>query len=232
MKRLCIIVLAVIGVAVTAEAQTVSFGPRVGVNFATLRVVDAEDEYRKHFNDALDYTTGAQFGAVVNFEVSEILSVQPEILYSQRGYQANPVFHENSSNGSASVNSRMNFLEVPVLAKFSFGVESIKGFVTAGPSVSYFMNGKMKYAFDGKEEEEDYEFNDYVNGIKANRLDIGANVGAGMAFALGTGALNLDVRYGLGLSDISKYEANRPSDKPKSVHRMFGVSVAYLFRGK
>lgn len=232
MKKLCMIVLAAIGVAATAEAQTVSFGPRVGVNFATLRAVDAENEYRKHFNEALEYTTGAQFGAVVNFEVSDILSVQPEILYSQRGYKANPAFYENSSNGSASVNSRMNFLEVPVLAKLSFGGESIKGFVTAGPSASYFMNGKMKYTFDGKEEEEDYEFNDYVGGTKANRLDVSANVGAGIAFALGAGALNLDVRYGLGLSDISKYEDDRPSDKPKAVHRMFGVSIAYLFRGK
>lgn len=59
---------------------------------------------------------------------------------------------------------------------------------------------------------------------------MGANVGVGVAYLLGSGALHLDVRYGLGLSDIVKYEDKRPSDGFKTGHRTFSVSVAYLFK--
>lgn len=233
MKKFYLIVAAVMGMAVAAEAQSVSFGPRVGANFSTLRAVGGEKEYREEFNDEAEYITGTQFGAVLNIGLSQSFSIQPEVLYAQRGFEANVSLLEDDPSGDIGAKLRMNYLEVPVLAKLSFGGDKVQGFLTAGPSVSYWMSGKTTYSFAGEEEEEDYEFqDDFEDGMKENRLDFGASIGVGVAYRLGPGALNLDVRYGLGLSDISKYEDDRPSDESKGSHRTFGVSVAYLFGGR
>lgn len=233
MKKLYLIVAAAMGMALAAEAQTVSIGPRVGVNFATVRATDGDEEIRDAYNDAVENNAGIQFGAVVNFGVSDMFSIQPEVLYSQRGFTAEESLFEDEPLGDISIDMRMNYLEVPVLAKLSFGGENVKGFVTAGPSVAYWMSGKTKTSFAGEEEEEDYEFDDeYVDGVKENRLDIGASIGVGMAYRLGPGALNLDIRYGFGLSDIAKYEDDRPDDEPKGSHRVIGLSLAYLFGGR
>lgn len=228
--KIYLIVAAAMGMAVAAEAQSVSLGPRVGANFATIRAVGGDDDYRKEFNDEMEYSTGAQFGAIVNFGVSNMFSIQPEVLYAQRGFEANASLLEDDPMGDVSVKVKMNYLEVPVLAKIAFGGENLKAFVTAGPSVGYWMNGKVKSSFAGEEEEEDIEFqDDYEDGMKQNRLDLGASVGVGMAYRLGAGFLNLDVRYGHGLSDMTKYEDERPDDEPKNSNRTIGVSLAYLF---
>ncbi|MFD2999598.1 porin family protein [Pontibacter toksunensis] len=233
MKKFYLFLVAVMGMAVAAEAQSVSFGPRIGVNFATVRAVEGDDDFREEFNDEMEFSTGAQFGAVVNFGISDVFSIQPEVLYSQRGFEANTSLLEDDPMGDISVKFKMNYLEVPVLAKISFGGDKVQGFVTAGPTVSYWMNGKLKTSFAGEKEEEDIEFqDDYEDGAKQNRLDFGASVGVGMAYRLGAGALNLDVRYGHGLSDMTKYEEDRPSEEPKNAHRTIGVSLAYLFGGK
>ena len=219
------------GMAVAAEAQTVSFGPRVGTTFTNLRVFEGKKMFHSGYDEEYKYITGAQVGAVVNFGMSNWFSVQPEFLYSQKGYEVIGQISADEPVEDTYMKLRMNYLEVPVLAKLSFGGEKLRAFLTAGPSVGYWVSGKSEWAYFGHEGKKDYAFReDYKNGIKENRLDIGANVGVGVAYDLGAGALNLDVRYGLGLSDI--YKDRRPSDIPKEGHRTFGVSVVYLFEGR
>ncbi len=231
--KFILLVAVAMGMGIAAEAQSVSFGPRVGVNLATLNASGGDDNLREEFNDAVGYTSGAQLGAVVNFGISDMFSFQPELLYSQRGFEASGEISEEEPIGEVNIKSQMNYLELPILGKVSFGGESLKGFVTAGPSVGYWMSGKTKYSFMGEEEAEDYEFSDdFEGGVKENRLDLGASIGIGLAYRLGPGALNLDVRYGLGISDISKYENDRPNDESKGTHRTLGISLAYLFGGR
>ncbi|MFD2999597.1 porin family protein [Pontibacter toksunensis] len=229
-SKVLMVLIVAIGMAIAAEGQSLSVGPRVGASFTTFRALGGNDSYRESFNDEYDYAIGAQFGAVFNFSVSKIVSIQPEILYSQKGYETHQPSVAGDPTGDISSKLRMNYLEVPVMARISFGGENFKSFVTAGPSAGYWMNGKSWFSFAGREEEKSYEFQDrYVDSMKDNRLDISANVGVGVAYNVGAGALNLDIRYGFGLSGISKYENDRPSDEPKVGHRTFGVSLAYLF---
>lgn len=86
------------------------------------------------------------------------------------------------------------------MAKYAFGSEKISGFVQAGPSFGYGLNGKTKGENNGNKEEEDIEFGE--DGLK--RFDFSLAFGAGIGFPVSSGQLFIDLRYLLGLANISK----------------------------
>ncbi|MBF8962898.1 PorT family protein [Pontibacter sp. FD36] len=204
--------LFAVGMAFTSMAQSVSFGPRVGATFSKVSLSDGDGD---ELEDELKYTPGLQVGVVANFNVSELLSIQPELLFIQKGYKF--------GDSDAYLKGTSNYIEVPVLAKITFGSEQVKGFVTGGPTVGYLASGKMSMKYDGNKGSDSYEFED-----EDNRMELGASFGVGLGYNLGAGALNLDVRYGLGLTSLYEVE----SGESKSRNRVLGVSVAYLFGGK
>ncbi|WP_162055987.1 porin family protein [Pontibacter pamirensis] len=203
-------VAAALGFTFAAEAQTVSVGPRLGATFSTMNYSgeDAED-----YNEAVKSVAGMQIGGVANIMINELFSIQPELLYVQKGLKM--------EEDGATYKQKLNYLEVPVLAKVSFGAEQLQGFVTAGPSVGYWLSGKERMEYDGEKESDDYEFGD-----EDNRTELGANFGVGVAYKVGAGAVNFDVRYGFGLSSL--YETSEGDDS-KVKNRVLGVSLAYLF---
>jgi hypothetical protein len=199
--------LFVVGLGFTSMAQSISVGPRIGATFAKINVSDEDD-----FNDEVKSNTGVQIGAVANVMINDMFSIQPELLLIQKGFKI--------EDGGEGIRVKTNYLELPVLAKVKFGTEELHGFVTAGPTAGYLMNGKMTMEFDGEEESEDLEFDD-----TDNRFELGASFGVGLGYKVGAGTLNLDVRYGLGLSSLYETEG----DEPKTKNNVFGVSLAYLF---
>jgi hypothetical protein len=220
--RAALIVVAILGMTYTSLAQNITFGPRVGVNLASQKAVggDAKDE-REEFNETVKYNAGIQAGAVVNVAVNDLFSFQPELLFSQKGFKVK----ESEGGDSFELVRKASYLEVPVLAKFTFGTETLTGFSTMGPYAGYWMGGNESVKFNSTEMSEDIDFDkdDY------NRLDVGASFGVGLAYKMGAGALNLDIRYNFGLSDVNKYDGNGRDGDPKLSNRVFGISLAYLF---
>lgn len=190
-----------------------SVGPRMGINLAT---ITSDPDNR----DDIVQNLGFQFGAVGNIEFNELLSLQPELLFSQKGIKF--------KNGSDYIKLTTNYLEIPVLIKVSFGSDDFKGFFNAGPYFGYWLSGKSIICFDGKTEKDIYEFDDEGNN-QDNRLDLGLSFGGGMAFKIGSGNLIFDLRYGLGLADMNKIEGDKPDNYTKSLNRVIGISLGYLF---
>lgn len=213
--KLLLALLFVVGLGFTSMAQTISVGPRVGVNFATQKVSGSDDDFADDWNDDVKSNGGLQIGAVANIMVNEMFSIQPELLYVQKGYK----FEEDE----VSVKGKYGYLEAPILAKISFGTEQLQGFVTAGPTIGYWMSGKDTYEFEGEEEEEEVEFDNDDDGVE-NRTELGGSIGLGLAYKVGAGALNFDVRYGAGFSSIYDSE-----DDSKLKNEGISISIAYLF---
>ena len=67
-------------VVCSLHAQNVTFGVKAGLNFACLSGDDAED---------FDGRTSFHIGATAEFSLSETFSIQPELLYSGQGFNAN-----------------------------------------------------------------------------------------------------------------------------------------------
>ena len=207
-NKLILTLLFVVALGFTTMAQSVSIGPRIGATFSKISLSN-DNEIS---NDDIDSNAGLQFGAVSNFKFNEMFSIQPELLYVQKGYKI-------EEDGSY-IKAKFNYMEVPVLAKIAFGSEQFRGFVTGGPTMGYWASGKSSVKLDSFEASEDYEFED-----TDNRFELGASFGVGTAFKMGSGELNLDVRYGLGFTGLFETEGN----ETKARNRVFGISLAYLF---
>lgn len=117
MKKI-IILLFVLANTVNLKAQGFSYGIKGGYNYSTIRA--------KNLNN-IDGQDGFHAGVFANLSAI-LIQVQPELLFSQRGYEI-----ENGND------IRMNYLEAPVLLKVK-----VFPFVTvdAGPQFSYLINTK------------------------------------------------------------------------------------------
>lgn len=171
----------------------------------------AKGEGAEKWNEAVKATNGLQFGAVLNVPVVGLLSVQPELLFVQKGYKM--------SGGDDKIELKMNYIEVPLLAKLALGTEGLGTYLTAGPALGYWAGGKHKANISNFDTEAKYSFN-----ADDRRVEASANFGLGLAYPVGDKTLNVDFRYSLGLSNLYQTEG---SDYVKN--RVVGVSAAYLF---
>lgn len=117
MKKL-IILLIVLCASNIVNAQGLSYGIKGGYNYSTVRASNSR------FIEGQD---GFHAGVFANFSAI-LLQIQPELLFSQKGYEV-----ENGND------LRMNYIDIPVVLKVK-----VFPFVTvdAGPQYSYLINTK------------------------------------------------------------------------------------------
>ena len=133
MKKLFLsagVALLAAAAAPTAHAQGIRFGVKAGANLSNLAgdLVN-QDQYKNRF--------GFQGGVMVNFGLSDIVSIQPEVLYSQKGFKyADQQFTLLGSTYRNTGNVRYDYLDVPILVR----VRAAGVFFELGPQYSYLMN--------------------------------------------------------------------------------------------
>ena len=109
----------------SAQAQDIRFGLRAGANYSNLSGnIKNEDTY----NNKVGFLGGVMLN--VPLLADDLLSIQPEILYSQKGFENKPTeFSSVLGKQKREGNVNYNYLDVPLLLKFK-----ALGFVAeAGP---------------------------------------------------------------------------------------------------
>jgi hypothetical protein len=180
---------------------------------------------------------GFTLGVGYNIAINDLFSIQPELSFVQKGTKSKSSYtyrgDVSSYTQTLEGNLTINYLELPVLAKVTFG-SGTKFFLNAGPSIGFGLGGKATYEIiysetymgetvtetmegNGKvkfgDEPDEYEGEDaYFD----NRLDLGLQFGGG---AIVANKIMIDVRYGLGFSNLWDGEEN------KSQHRVFQFTV-------
>ncbi len=188
MKKLSIITIALFllaGFAKTAEAQSpVNFGIKGGLNLANLSDGDA------------DVRTGFIGGLVIDLGLPLLpLGVETGLYYSQKG-------SSDESNGTSGT-FKLDYLEVPVLAKFSLGPPGpISPSFVIGPYAGFLLNSE----FEGE--------NEFGSGTinlddDTESIDFGFIAGVGVDFNLGLTKVNVQTRYGYGLVDVFEDESSK-----------------------
>jgi len=198
------ITLTLLAISMTAFSQ-ITFGARVGINIASQTTqVNSLD-----INLDSDDNVGFTIGGLVNIAITDAFSIQPELNYIQKGGEdESELFGE-----TITTELNLNYIEIPVLAKYAFGSETFKVFVMAGPSIGYGLNGEI--TFDD-EESEDFDWDEEG----ANRTDFGFQAGVGVQYR----NIFLDARYGFGLSDIEDLE-----DDVDVTNEGINIGIGYMF---
>ncbi|PWN65597.1 porin family protein [Chryseobacterium viscerum] len=193
MKKFLAITALVFGLGVQAQQTKetkkesgIELIPKAGINFANQSIKNVNGEKSK---------ISFQAGLGVNIQTGvKNFSIQPEVNFISKGTKFKNSFGNETYN--------FNYIEVPVLAKYSFGPV----YVNAGPSIGFLMgkSDKIKAVYG-----------------KTKTIDFGVQMGAGIAIPAGPGKMIIDGRYNLGLSNIS-------DEKGVDVkNRGFTVSLGY-----
>lgn len=148
-----------------------------------------------------DWRAGFHLGGLAHIHIIPELSLQPEVYYSSQGAKL-------SRSGGDEMNLNLSYINVPVLLQYNFA----NGFrLQGGPQVGFLVGVSDK--IDGVEQ------NVYsTSSFKTIDLELPL----GLSY-LGYSGLGIDVRYNVGLTNISK--ASSPTIK----NSVFQVGAFYLF---
>ena len=217
-----ILLFASIAISALSFAQSKpSFGIRAGITSSTMQG-DAVSNLR----DILDYTKGAVTtsshtgffaGANASIPVSDLVSIEPGLYYSQKGYDMKGDLNIKGIeflgiNGKAKLTSQ--YVDLPLLLKLNFnGLQ-----LFAGPQISYLTKADLRTTAGA------LGFNLIDKTMDAtgqfNRWDAGVTGGIGYQFANG---FNISAAYDYGLSKVDA------SQNVNSYNRSFKVGAGFRF---
>lgn len=115
----------------SAAQAPISMGPLVGLNFADI----SGDDFADEFGDT-NSRLGFAIGGFAEFGLSDLVSLRPELVYTQKGTEVEA--------GGVEAKVKLDNVQLPVLAKLMFGAAAMidldcedigadtKGFEVAG----------------------------------------------------------------------------------------------------
>lgn len=183
-------------------AADLRYGAKLGVNLANVSVDP------KPAGISYKTRTGFGFGGIVNYGLNDKMNVRTEILYLMKGAKA-------EFTGGDDEWKVANLVVAPfytyTLAKWDCKINpgnDASFFFQAGPEIGIKMEAKDK------------------NGNNLNNWnssEVALNIGAGLTVPIGGGHLIPDLRYSMGLTNLST--ASGLTVKSSGIQLMFG----YLF---
>jgi len=221
MKRQILLAASVMFTTIAMAQVQPTFGIRAGVASSSIKG-DAPNS----LNNLLDFTNGAVTtschtglfaGGYASIPVGDVMSVEPSINYTQKGYNLRGELNIKGAEfigANAQAKLTTHYIDIPVVLK-----ANINGFqVFAGPQVSYLAKadlvttaGLLGFNLLNKKMDATDQF---------NRWDAGFTTGIGYQFANG---VNLTASYDHGLM---KTDANKNLD---AYNRSIKVGLGFSF---
>jgi hypothetical protein len=221
MKKIILSLAVLTGFASAANAQTgVKYGIKGGFNGATFSGTDSKGS---------EYKAGFAAGVFANFGITDQVSIQPEVLFSQKGASVDNF----QGVGANTLKSTLSYIDVPILARINTGQDGKGLFFEIGPQGSLAVSNRDFIQANGNKFNENTTLNDI------NKVTIGYVGGIGYQI---TSGLSLGVRY---TGDFSQTYKDGPSttlkaasgnsflaNSPNVHNSVFQFQVGYAFGGK
>ncbi|MBD8489841.1 PorT family protein [Echinicola sp. CAU 1574] len=134
MKKICLVIIAILGISASLQAQDFSIGPKLGISQGNIKVNG--DGYESG-SDKFGYHVGAFVRMGGNS-----LYLQPEVLYVNTGGE----IKETQGMEEKTYEASFNRLDVPVMLGFKLGdIFRIQG----GPVASFLLNSEFEDELNG-----------------------------------------------------------------------------------
>jgi hypothetical protein len=211
--------LAAVAAAPSAHAQGIRIGVKGGANLSNLSGdLTNEDRYENKF--------GFHGGLMLNIGLIDdgFLSVQPEVLFSQKGFSyADDEFTLAGNRVKYDGDVTYNYIDVPVLLKIKAG----SVYFEAGPQYSYLLKVKndFKITSNGNPVTQTSNTSDLDN---IHRNEIGYAAGLGYQ---SEGGLMLGLRYNGSFTDFGK-DGYQDAETRNARNSVFQASVGFLLPSK
>jgi hypothetical protein len=189
---------------ITDNREKLFFGLKVGANYSN--VYDSESE-----DFVADSKFGIAAGAFVSVPLGKFIGIQPEILFSQKGFKSSGTFLGTAYEATRTT----NYIDVPLL----FAVKPIE-FITIlfGPQYSYLMKQKDEFTSGSFSSSEEEEFTN--DNIRKNTFSF-----------IGGADLNYE-NFIVGLRtgwDLKNNQGDGSSNTPRYKNMWYQATVGYRF---
>ena len=145
-----------------------------------------------------DSKSGIALGYFLSFELRDQLFFQPEILYTMKGGKG------------TGYEATENYLECQALAKWAPGTPlDVKPVAFGGLSLGFNIKDEVEVTGLG------------TGDMGAKSIELALVFGGGIEFPVGEGAMSVDLRWSLGLTDV-------PEDQSVK-HSVFTIMLGYKF---
>ena len=172
--------------------------PRVGIIAGANRATISGG-----YSPRVSTRTGFAGGLMAVLPVALRFAIQPELMFTMTG--------ANSDSGGVSATAKINYVEVPILARFQIPTpSSLKPFIYGGPGVAYRTSCMIEahyaigavFGFDGDYtvscDELARQGQRASPGVKYRRTDFDGIIGGGLVFDIGGRTTTVGVRYDVG----------------------------------
>ena len=183
-KTMILFVVLAIMLSGSLFAGDIGYGAKAGLNIASFTGDDASDDGKMKL--------GATIGGFATIPLGDKFAVRPEVLFTQKGER----YKESEDGIDATGKTKMNWLEIPVLAIFQVA-DAINAF--AGPYFDLLLGGEHTWKFEG--DGVSIEGDEKIEGEDINSLGFGLIFGG--AYGV-TENIDVEGRVALGLSSMDE----------------------------
>ena len=214
MKKIILSLAVLASAAGAANAQTgIKVGVKGGFNGSTFSGSDSKGS---------EYKAGFAAGGFVNFGVSDNFSIQPELLYSQKGasFDNQPYLSGTTLKTDGTTKYTLGYLDVPIMFRYNIGEDGKGLYIELGPQGSFVLHQRV-FQEDGGGSQVG---SSYTSTDPLNKVVIGYAGGIGYQL---TSGLGLGLRY---TGDVS--QVYKDNNGPNVHNSVFQFQVGYAFGGK
>lgn len=156
-----------------------------------------------------DSRTGFAAGVSMQLPLGSMLAFEGDVLYAQKGVKL--------SNAGTTGTIALAYVEVPLLLRYNLGTGTTRPFILGGASVGFKAGCDVTIDTGDISTKSDC---DTVFDGEQNGTDIGATLGAGVAF----NRLSVQVRYTLGLTEAVDDKNDSITNKNRALFFLAGIS--------
>ena len=187
LRHLLIIVVLVAATTNAAVAGNTSFGIKAGLNAASIT------DNPTSWDPSMSFKPGSAAGAILIYQFNDQLSLQPELLYSQRGVTSRLLDY---SIVDVDLTALFDYVEMPLLLVYTVPLKgSFKPILYVGPVLSYTLSSELDLSASLLSVSVDIGSVTHVN-------DFGGIVGTGFRWDAGSGMVTFDIRYQRGFTNV------------------------------
>lgn len=183
----------------THDSKPVHFGFSIGLNLQDYSITPSQFAYDTVITPGIqEVLPGFDVHAIANFRLTTYLDVRllPGISLGQRRIYYQDENGNIINDGEGVVNIEASNIEIPVLFKYKAKrLNNFSPYLIGGVNVKYDLTAKQRYGDDQE--------------IIVSPLDYYAEMGAGFDFYLEYFKLSLEIKYGMGLTNILRTTDNQ-----------------------
>ncbi len=204
MKQFLAVITLVVLLAGASQAQ-VGFGITGGVNFATAGGSDVPSSVKSY--------TGYAAGVYADISIPLLFTIEPQVLYTRKGFSDQELFDFGSGPVTVNATFHYDYIEVPVLIKYTLPVPVVNPALFAGPSVGFLMSAKLNVDASG------------VGSAESDMKSLTPSTDFGLVFGASANILivNVSARYTMGLTSLDKETSSKVYNRVWSI--MVGIPL-------